>query len=106
MSNNIEMNTNKCDNWIEVAIDKDYFKYYDYNYFSNIEEIGFGGFGKVFRANWRNSQHVALKSFFNVNNNTLKEIIHEVITQFNNIYCMYFLYIYIPYLILYLYNLD
>jgi hypothetical protein len=54
MSNNIKTNTN---NWIEIG--KDYLKYYDYDYFSDIKEIGSGGFGKVFRANWRNSQHVA-----------------------------------------------
>ncbi|CAB4388380.1 unnamed protein product [Rhizophagus irregularis] len=55
--NNIEMNemnTNEC-NWIEVVIDKDYFKYYDYKHFSNVHEIGLGGSGKVFHAKWRNS---------------------------------------------------
>lgn len=49
-----EMNTNEC-NWIEVVIDKDYFKYYDYKHFSNVQEIGLGGSGKVFHAKWRNS---------------------------------------------------
>ena len=31
------------------AIDKGYIKLYQYEYFSNIQEIGSGGFGKVFR---------------------------------------------------------
>jgi hypothetical protein len=47
------------------------------NIFSNIQEIGFGGFGVVFRTNYEHC--LALKSFFNLNNSTVKEILHEVI---------------------------
>ena len=72
-----------ADKWvilIEEAITKEYWKYYEYEYFSNIQEISSGFFGKVFRANWKNVKHYfALKSFFNFNNATVKEIIHEVI---------------------------
>src|SRR5438477_13102602 len=64
MSYNIEMkdteNTNEWINWIEEAIDKEHLKYYEYKQFSNIEKIGTGGFGNVFRANWKNLD--ALKS--------------------------------------------
>lgn len=86
MSNNTESNTlvkfteNSNNEWIEEAIVKDYIKYYEFNYFSNFQEIGFGGFGKVFRANWKSSHnYLALKSFFSFNNTTIKEIIKEVI---------------------------
>ncbi len=84
MFDNIEIqgteNTNEWINWIEVAIDKEYFKFYEYKQFNNIEQIGAGSFGKVFRANWRNSEkHFALKSFFNLDNATVKEIVREVI---------------------------
>ena len=83
MSNNTEFkvseNSNTWINWIEEAISKQHIKYYDYEYFYNFEEIGFGCFGKVYRANWKNShKHLALKSFFNFNNTTAKEIVHEV----------------------------
>ena len=47
---------------------------------SVIQEIGTGGFGKVYRANWKNSyKHLALKSFFNFNDATIKEVVNEVI---------------------------
>jgi hypothetical protein len=73
-------NTSEWVNWIEESITKGYYKYYEYKYFSNIQEIGSGGFGKVYRANWRNSdQYLTLKSFFNFDNITAKEIVHEVI---------------------------
>src|SRR6266498_4529574 len=84
---NIEMqdikNTNEWINWIEEAITKKHIKYYEYDGFGDIQEIGSGAFGKVFRANWKNSrQHLALKSFFNLNNITVKEIVCEVIMNY------------------------
>ena len=84
MSNNItEMqdteNPNEWVKWIEEAIAKEYFKYYEYKHFSNIQEVGSGTFGKVYRANWKHpEQYLALKSFFDLNNVTVKEIVHEV----------------------------
>ena len=73
-------NDNEWINWIEEAITKNYFKYYEYNHFSNFQEIGFGGFGKVYRAKWKSSHgYLALKSFYNFNNATIKEIVNEVI---------------------------
>ncbi|CAB4382272.1 unnamed protein product [Rhizophagus irregularis] len=91
MSNNTESNihinftensNNEWIKWIEEAIAKDYFKYYELNHFSNFQEIGFGGFGKVYRANWKSSpNYLALKSFFNFNNVTIKEIVKELKIQ-------------------------
>ena len=66
--------------WIEEAIAKGYWKYFEYEHFSNVQEIGSGASGKVFRANWKNAEHyLALKSFSSLNNVTVKEIIREVI---------------------------
>ncbi|PKY58364.1 hypothetical protein RhiirA4_480216 [Rhizophagus irregularis] len=54
--------------WIEEAIDKELLNYYEYNDFRNFQEIGTGGFGKVYRANLKNLEKCfALKSFFNLN---------------------------------------
>src|SRR6266498_5365579 len=101
MFNNIEMqdpeNANEWINWIEEAITKNYIKYYEYDHFSNIQEIGSGGFGKVFRSNWKNFEnYLALKSFFNLNNVTLKEIVNEVILFFfkKYLFCVYSLIIF------------
>jgi serine/threonine protein kinase len=78
-------NTNEWTNWIEEAIGKEYFKCYEYRHFNNIQEIGSGAFGKVYRANWKNSEQcIALKSFFNFNIVTVKEIVHEVIKKYNS----------------------
>ena len=86
MSNNIE-SSNEWVNWIEEAISKKHIKYYEYHYFSDIQEIGCGNFGKVYRVKWKNShEHLALKSFFNLNNITIKEIVNEVITKLKYIF--------------------
>lgn len=48
--------------WIEDRIAKGYINYHDYNEFQNINCIGTGGFGKVYRATWESSDTVvALK---------------------------------------------
>jgi len=66
-------------NWIKEAIIKKHIKYYEYDHFSNLKQIGFGAFGKVYYANWKNSeQPFTLKSFFNLDNDTVKEIVREV----------------------------
>src|SRR2546423_12518839 len=85
--------------WIEEAIDKEYFKYYDYKYFNNIQDIGRGGFGKVYRANWKNSeQYLALKSFYKLDDVTVKEIVHEVIITKHNAHLVYiYIYLFIYY---------
>jgi len=75
-------NSNEWINWIEEAISKKHIKYYEYDHFSDIQEIGNGNFGKVYRANWKNSnKYLVLKSFSNFNHITIKEIVNEVITK-------------------------
>ncbi|CAB4379672.1 unnamed protein product [Rhizophagus irregularis] len=72
----------KNSNWIDEAITKKLIKYYKFEHFHNVEEIGCGGFGKVYRANWKNShKYLALKSFFNFNDITVKAIVHEIQLQ-------------------------
>ena len=69
-------------NWIEEAISKNHIKYYEYDHFSNFEMIGTGSFGRVYRANRKNTeQYFALKQFFNPNDVTVKELVREVITK-------------------------
>jgi hypothetical protein len=70
--------------WIEEEISKCYIKYYEYNEFQNIQCVGSGAFGKVFKANLRSSNTViALKSFID-NGCIMKEIINEVNNNNNN----------------------
>ncbi|RGB37537.1 kinase-like domain-containing protein [Rhizophagus diaphanus] len=50
-------------NWIEDAINNEHINCYEYKDFYNFEGIGSGGFGKVYRANWKDSHNIyALKS--------------------------------------------
>ncbi|GBC03492.1 hypothetical protein RclHR1_05150002 [Rhizophagus clarus] len=77
MSSNVE--TENPIDWIEEAIAKRHLKYYEYKHFSDIKEIGVGGFGKVYRAKWKHTeQYLALKSVFNLNSATVKELSHEL----------------------------
>ncbi|CAB4379660.1 unnamed protein product [Rhizophagus irregularis] len=84
MSNSTELisNSNGLNKWIEEAISKNFFKYYEFEQFYNIQEIGSGGFGKVYRANWKNSlKRYAIKTFFNINDATVKAIVREIQLQ-------------------------
>jgi hypothetical protein len=73
-------NSNEWDNLIEEVIEKHSIEIYEYKHFSNVQEIGSEVFGKVYRANLKNFHgYLALKSFFNFDNATIKEIVHEVI---------------------------
>ena len=60
-------------NWIKRGIDKGFLKHYEYEHFSDVQEIGSGGFGKVYRANWKNSKCLALKSFSALNNSSFRK---------------------------------
>lgn len=69
--------------WIEEAITNNHIRFYEYDKFTCIEEIGSGSFGKVFKAKFKSSdKYFALKSFFNLNNITIKEIVNEVRKKF------------------------
>jgi hypothetical protein len=101
MSNNKKMqgteNTNEWINWIEEAIAKEHLNYYEYKQFSNIQEIGTGDFGKVYRANWKDSRkQFTLKSFFNLNNVTMKEIVCEIIYYLIHVFFRIFFFFYWP----------
>ncbi|CAB5358196.1 unnamed protein product [Rhizophagus irregularis] len=75
-------NSNEWINWIDEAIAKEHLKFYEYNQFNNFQQIGVGGFGKVYRASWKNlEKHLALKSFFSLDNITVKEIVRELKIQ-------------------------
>ncbi|GBB96583.1 hypothetical protein RclHR1_02790006 [Rhizophagus clarus] len=65
--------------WIDDAISKLHIKYFDYKHFQNIEEIGIGGFGKIYCANWKSSeQRLVLKSLLNLNPVGAKELVYEL----------------------------
>ncbi|GBB88066.1 hypothetical protein RclHR1_01460016 [Rhizophagus clarus] len=75
-------NKTETKDWIEYAIKKEYIKYHEYKYFSDIQEIGAGGFGKVYRVKWKNSEHyLALKVFKDPDNVSIREIVREFKSQ-------------------------
>ncbi|GET58411.1 kinase-like domain-containing protein [Rhizophagus irregularis DAOM 181602=DAOM 197198] len=88
-------NSNEWINWIEEGLSKKLIKYYEFEQFYNLQEVGSGGFGKVQRANWKNShKYYALKSFSTFNDTTIKEIVHEIQLQrevdfHENVICFY-----------------
>src|SRR6266542_5647711 len=94
--------------WIEDAISKRHIKHYEYEYFSNIHEIGVGGFGKVYRANWKSSdQYFVLKSLLNLNSAGVKELVNEVIIKYILVFVFftYFRVFLIKIFLLYLFTL-
>ncbi|CAB4488350.1 unnamed protein product [Rhizophagus irregularis] len=68
--------------WIDEAIAKKHIKHYEYKYFKDIQEIGIGGFGKVYRAKWKNlPKYFALKSLLNIDEGAIKELVNEIELQ-------------------------
>jgi hypothetical protein len=71
--------------WLEKSITNEYFNYYEYSEFKNIQSIGSGSYASVDRANWKiTDKFFALKTFNN-NKTTLKEVINEVIKKYTYI---------------------
>jgi len=64
-------------NWLEESIDSEHIKHYKYSDFNQLQLIGGGSFGSVYRATWKN-RVFALKSFNNDNQQTLEKVIKEV----------------------------
>ena len=70
--------TDKYVDWLEESITNKYIKFYEYSEFKNIQPIGYGAFGCIFRADWKSTDTTfALKSFNN-QRSTLKEVVSEV----------------------------
>ena len=73
-----DLSVNDDVDWLEQSITNEHIIDYRYSDFKNIQYIGGGSFGNIFRANWKDTDTVfALKSFNN-QKSTLKEIIKEV----------------------------
>ncbi|KAF0529558.1 kinase-like protein [Gigaspora margarita] len=68
--------------WLEKAISDGHINYIEYNKFTDRIEIGTGGFGKVFKYEWKDSSLiVALKSLRvdkNIDENIIKDFINEL----------------------------
>ncbi|EXX63092.1 uncharacterized protein OCT59_028502 [Rhizophagus irregularis] len=65
-------------NWLERSIIEEHIELYKYSDFKNIQLIGSGAYGNVYRVNRKNSDHsLALKSF-NYDKQTLKEVVKEL----------------------------
>ncbi|CAB4395942.1 unnamed protein product [Rhizophagus irregularis] len=73
---------NEWSKWLDEAVTKKHIKYYEYEHFKNIQVIGFVSFGKVYRTKWKNSyQYFALKSLHNIDEDAIKELVHEIELQ-------------------------
>ena len=80
MSNETDIKeTNAYVDQLEKSIADEYFNYYEYSNFKNTRPIGNGAFGRISRANWKDTDAIfALKSF-NDHNLTLKMVVNEVL---------------------------
>lgn len=68
--------------WIDGEIKDKYIRYFEYDEFSQVTEIGKGGFGIVSKAELANKGLVALKRFVDRNSNIEDEFINEVRNAF------------------------
>ncbi|CAB4466990.1 unnamed protein product [Rhizophagus irregularis] len=69
--------SNDHNDWLKNSIKDEYLSYYDYSNFEITKTIGFGNFGKVLRANLKDTDTIfALKSF-NIKF-ALKDIVNEI----------------------------
>ncbi|EXX50996.1 Skt5p [Rhizophagus irregularis DAOM 197198w] len=64
--------------WIEKCIREEHIKYYEFSEFSEIREIGNELFGKMYKANWKQSEKCIVLRSFNLDHATVKEIIREI----------------------------
>ncbi|RIB24951.1 hypothetical protein C2G38_580400 [Gigaspora rosea] len=73
---------NVQEEWLEKAISDGHIDYVEYNNFANPINIGVGGFGKVFKYEWKDCElTVALKCLkvdTNINEKIIKGFIDEV----------------------------
>ncbi|CAB4437281.1 unnamed protein product [Rhizophagus irregularis] len=67
--------------WIEEKIKNEYIRYFEYDEFSPINEIGRGSFGKVIKANLANTGLVALKIIISKNSDEHDEVNDEFIKE-------------------------
>ncbi|GBC06365.1 hypothetical protein RclHR1_00680009 [Rhizophagus clarus] len=66
-------------NWIAEAISNEHINHYEFKDFDNVTRIGSGGFGEVYRANWKNPHNIfALKS---LNDSTIEKFVYELKIQ-------------------------
>ncbi|CAG8466654.1 16311_t:CDS:2, partial [Dentiscutata erythropus] len=69
---------NPSDDLVQKCLIEGHIKLYEYTRFKDVELIGEGGYGKVYRATFKDNEvTVALKSFKS-NNMTIKEIVSEL----------------------------
>ncbi|PKY57882.1 kinase-like protein [Rhizophagus irregularis] len=78
MASNSSINEDKQIQWLENGIVKNYINYYDYNEFENIQYVGSGGFGKVYRATLKNSDTFVALKYIKNNSLFIKEIVNEI----------------------------
>ncbi|GBB96557.1 hypothetical protein RclHR1_02780020 [Rhizophagus clarus] len=77
-SNSEIVDTNEWAQWIEDGITKDYINCYDYNEFQNIQLIGSGASGNVYKATWESQDTVIALKSFDIGKYSVKEIVNEV----------------------------
>ena len=73
---NVNNQSNNYIDWLERSVADEHIICYEYLDFKNIQKIGNGAFGSVYRATWKN-HFFALKSL-NDNTQSFEEVVKEV----------------------------
>ena len=63
--------------WLDEAIQNEHINFYKYDNFKNIQKIGSGGFGKIYKATFNDGVTFALKSY-KYGTENMKEAVNEV----------------------------
>ncbi|PKY56191.1 kinase-like protein [Rhizophagus irregularis] len=72
---------NNPQDWFDKSIAEEYITLYEFSDFNNLQPIGRGSFGSVFRANWKNTDTIFAIKKFNNNNSTPNQVVNEVKLQ-------------------------
>ncbi|CAG8585736.1 24987_t:CDS:2, partial [Racocetra persica] len=76
--------SSKRKEWFEKAIKEKYIRNFKYNYFKDFEEIGSGGYGVVWKANYL-GEYVALKELRNSQGDNNEDSDDDFIREVKNI---------------------
>ncbi|KAF0378683.1 kinase-like protein [Gigaspora margarita] len=72
---------NVQEEWLEKAIDERHINYIEYNRFTDPFKIGSGGFGNIFRYEWKDCELTVALKFLKVDTSTDENIIKDFINE-------------------------
>ncbi|RIB24547.1 kinase-like domain-containing protein [Gigaspora rosea] len=81
MDSNIQIEESTPKEWLEKAISEDHINYIEYNKFTDPVVIGIGGFGKVFKCEWKDGELTVALKCLKVDTSIDEKIIKDFIDE-------------------------